>query len=108
MSAEGASGVESEPPERERTRLLKPVWSSRDQARELRAKCDRPTQIDFAGVEIAASSFLDEYLGQLMEDCQTRGAALPELLNVSPEVRTSIGAVLERRGIDYQFPAARS
>ncbi len=105
MTAEGSHAERPEIPTRECVRLLKPVWISREQARTLRDKHPAPSRIDFWGVEIATSPFLDEYLGQMMEDCRDRGLEQPELLNVSDEVRVSIELVLEGRGIDYKFPA---
>jgi len=80
------------------------VFSTRDRGAKMRADLlatidTAPTQcvVDFEGVLSASYSFIDEFVGVLIEDM---GGAAPEFVNVPSAVCRTIERSLKRRGVD--------
>jgi anti-anti-sigma regulatory factor len=78
------------------------VFSTRDRGArmlaDLQAKCDgaRTVTIDFSDVRSVSYSFVDEFLGQLVQST----AVSPALVNVPPMAARTIERSLRRRGLD--------
>ncbi len=53
--------------------------------------------IDFAGVRSVSYSFIDEFIGELM---QSAAASAPKLVNVPTSAARTIKRSLRRRGVD--------
>ncbi len=80
------------------------VFSTRDRGgrilADLREKtADAPVTIDFSGVMSLSYSFVDEFIGQLLEDASTSGEVLPTFANVPPSAGRTIERSLSRRGV---------
>lgn len=82
------------------------VFSTRDRGARMRAEllearnvANSPLTIDFAGVQSASYSFLDEFVGKLAESMAPEA---PRLLNLPPMIARTIESSLRRRGIDSE------
>lgn len=83
------------------------VFSTRDRGSRMRAELlemiDRaPSEtmtIDFAGVQSASYSFLDEFVGKLAE---ATAPNTPKLVNVPPMIARTIESSIRRRGLDAE------
>jgi len=89
------------------------VFSTRDRGARMRADLlermnaapgDRHV-IDFDGVLSASYSFIDEFLGALIQQV---GDSAPEIANVPPAVARTIERSLTRRGLDAHRVLAAS
>jgi anti-anti-sigma regulatory factor len=89
------------------------VFSTRDRGARMRAdlleRMDAARGvrfiIDFDGVLSASYSFIDEFLGALIQEM---GDSAPEIANVSPAVAKTIERSLTRRGLDADRVLAAS
>ncbi|HEY5194196.1 MAG TPA: DUF4325 domain-containing protein [Solirubrobacteraceae bacterium] len=61
--------------------------------------------IDFAGVQSASYSFLDEFVGKLAGSMAPNA---PKLINVPPMIARTIESSLRRRGLDAERILAAS
>jgi hypothetical protein len=61
--------------------------------------------IDFASVQSASYSFLDEFVGKLVE---SMAPDAPKLVNVPPMIARTIESSLRRRGLDADGTLAAS
>lgn len=61
--------------------------------------------IDFDGVQSASYSFLDEFIGKLVESMTPNA---PRLVNVPPMIARTIESSLRRRGLDADGTLAAS
>jgi anti-anti-sigma regulatory factor len=80
------------------------VFSTRDRGArmlaDLRETAGASTAtIDFADVRSLSYSFVDEFVGQLIQDAFASGD-LPTLVNLPPAVARTIERSLRRRGLD--------
>lgn len=89
------------------------VFSTRDRGIELLAdlakkrahRDDDPyVVIDFEGVHSVTSSFVDEFLGKLMQRAHDEGTVAPELINLAPNVERRVRRTLRYRGLDSPAP----
>jgi hypothetical protein len=56
-------------------------------------------RIDFGGVRSASYSFVDEFIGELVQNAGTKA---PRCINVSPAAARTIEESLRRRGLDVE------
>jgi hypothetical protein len=84
------------------------VFSTRDRGarmladiREERGDSTMSMTIDFSGVRSLSYSFVDEFLGEMLQDAAAHQAH-PVLTNVPPAVSRTIERSLRRRGLDAQ------
>ncbi len=82
------------------------VFSTRDRGARILADLRKQTgdgcalssvEIDFTGIRSLSYSFVDECIGELMQQAED---ATPTLVNVPPSVARTIERSLRRRGID--------
>lgn len=88
------------------------VFSTRDRGARMRAELlevhrasAESMTIDFAGVQSASYSFLDEFVGKLAE---AMAPDTPKLVNLPPMIARTIESSLRRRGIDVERILAAS
>jgi len=88
------------------------VFSTRSRGSRMRAELletidDAKTvvTIDFAGVQSASYSFLDEFVGKLAGSMAPNA---PKLINVPPMIARTIESSLRRRGLDAERILAAS
>ena len=84
------------------------VFSTRDRGarmladiREERGDSMMSMTIDFSGVRSLSYSFVDEFLGEMLQDAAAHHAH-PVLTNVPPTVSRTIERSLRRRGLDAE------
>jgi anti-anti-sigma regulatory factor len=56
--------------------------------------------LDFEGVSHISHSFASEFLGAVIGHARYTGSSVPALINVSPEIRTTLYDSLSRRQLD--------
>jgi hypothetical protein len=88
------------------------VFSTRDRGVRMRAELleishasAEAVTIDFAGVQSATYSFLDEFVGKLAESMAPNA---PKLVNLPPMIARTIESSLRRRGLDAERILAAS
>jgi anti-anti-sigma regulatory factor len=82
------------------------VFLTRDRGARMRAElleardtATGPLTIDFAGVQSASYSFVDEFVGKLAE---SMAPDAPRLVNLPPMIARTIESSLRRRGVDAE------
>lgn len=87
------------------------VFSTRDRGSrvlaDLREKMgnapDVQVQIDFAGIRSVSYSFVDEFVGELMQAIDAADAIVPAFVNVPASAVRTIERSLRRRGVDTEL-----